>query len=134
MSEYTIVANRLTNATAEARSKQVAVPLATAPAGRSDALAPVELLLAAVAAAVLGGTEHAAVTLRFTLHDANVSVRGRYQGTTLSLAIDYELAVATDEPDGRLVQFHELVRGSDSVRRLGATGSQLTGQLRRIAS
>jgi uncharacterized OsmC-like protein len=99
--------------------------------GRLDALAPVELLLAAVAAAVLGGTEHAVVALHFRLLDATVSVRGRHEGAARALAIEYDLLLATDEPDARLLQFHEVVRRSDSVQRRGAVDRELTGSLRR---
>jgi uncharacterized OsmC-like protein len=131
MQNYTIIATRRSDAMAEARGKSVTVPLETTATGRHDALAPVELLLAAVAGAVLGGTEHAVVTLRFRLLDATVSVCGRHEGASRTLAIAYDLLLSTDEPDARLVQFHELVRRSDSVQRLGAVGRELTGSLRR---
>jgi uncharacterized OsmC-like protein len=134
MSDYTVVATRISSAVGEARGANVAIPLATLPAGLAsdEAMAPVELLLAAIAAGVLGGAECAAVALSFRLAGAVVRVRGRYDDRAApTLVVEYDLAIATDEPDARLVRFHELLRHSESVRRLGVAGAHLTGRLRR---
>ena len=64
MSEYTVVASRGANAAGEARGRSVAIPLATLRNGQLDALAPVELLLAAIAAGVLGGRRPGARQVR----------------------------------------------------------------------
>lgn len=135
MSEYTVVASRGANAAGEARGRSVAIPLGTLRDGQLDALAPVELLLAAIAAGVLGGAECAAEALSFSVTAAVVRVRGRYEdGVAPRLAVDYDLAISTDEPDGRLVQFHEFLRRSECMKLLGAAGAPLTGCLRRRPS
>ena len=134
MSDYTVVATRISSAIGEARGGNVAIPLATVPAENASdaAMTPVELLLAAIAAGVLGGAECAAMALSFHLAGAVVRVRGRYaEGASPALDVEYDLAIATDEPDTRLARFHELLRRSESVRRLGAAGAHLTGRLRR---
>ena len=132
VSPYTVVATRLTSETGEARIRSVVIPLDTRPVGRSEGVSAAELFLTAVAAAVLGGAERAAAALSFELTAAVVTVHGRYDGAeTSTLGVDYDLAIATDEPDRRFVQFHEALRGSEGVRRLGVAGGGLTGHLRR---
>ena len=129
---YTVVATRLTASTGEARIRSVVIPLDTRSPGQPDAIGPAELMLTAVAAAVLGGAEQAAIALSFDLTEAVVTVRGRYnQAAPLTLGVEYDLAIGSDEPDRRFLQFHEHLRGSETVRRLGAGGRELNGQLRR---
>jgi uncharacterized OsmC-like protein len=131
-SEHTVVATRITSAQGEARVRSVTLPLATHGAGCDDTLAPVELMLTAIAGAVLEGVEHAAGALSFRVTSAEVRVHGQYRtANPLTLAVAYDLAVATDEPDARFGQFHEVLRRSESMRRLGAVGADLTGRLRR---
>ena len=135
MREYMIVATRMTRDRCEARGTSVALELETRSERRDDAPAPVELLLAAVAGGVLGGLEHAATTLAFHVGAAVVHVHATYAGdTTRGLSVSYDLAIDTDESDGRLVCLHEQIRCSESVRRLGAAAAHLAGRIRRLTS
>lgn len=133
MHAHTILATRISGALGEARAREVVVPIETTVVGREDALSPLELLLAAVAGGVLAGVEHAAATLSFHLDGASVEVCGVCTGHATTLAVEYDLSVETDETDGRLVQFHELVRHAEGLLRLGTLGAHLTGRVRRRA-
>ena len=134
--EFTVVATRRSREATETCGSGTAVAAVAPATDRTDenarSVAAVERLLAEVATALMGGAEQAAVALSFRLGGAIVNVRGRYDDLAEpALAVDYDLAIATDEPDRRFVQFHECVRGSESVRRLGPTGVHLAGCLRR---
>jgi uncharacterized OsmC-like protein len=134
MHAHTILATRISGVLGEARAREVVVPIETTVVGREDAMSPLELLLAAVAGGVLAGVEQAAATLSFHLGGASVEVRGVCTGHATTLAVEYDLSVETDETDGRLVQFHELVRHAEGLLRLGALGAHLTGRVRRRAT
>lgn len=134
MHAHTILATRISGVLGEARAREVVVPIETTVVGRDDAMSPLELLLAAVAGGVLAGVEQAAATLSFHLGGASVEVRGVCTGHATTLAVEYDLSVETDETDGRLVQFHELVRHAEGLLRLGALGAHLTGRVRRRAT
>lgn len=135
MPEFTIESTRAARAVGRARGKSVAIPVATLAGGCTDAFAPLELLLAAIAAGVLGGAELAAEALSFHLAAVEVRVRGTHLADVPpTLFVEYDLGIVTDEPDGRLLQFHERVRQSDSVQRLGAATSGLSGRLRRVTA
>ncbi len=132
MPDFTIIATRLAPATAAARGPSTMMPIATVQGSGGDAPGPVELLLTAIAGSLLGGVEHATTALSFQLTAAEVRVDGTY-GTTgaRTLTVEYDLAVQTDEPDGRLLQFHEHVRRSESVQCLRTAGAPFSGRLRR---
>lgn len=130
--EFTVVTTRGSREASDARGSETATPIAGGVDGGACSAESVERLLAEVATALVGGAEQAAAALSFRLGGATVSVRGRYDDLAEPvLAVDYDLAIATDEPDRRFVQFHERVRGSERVRRLGAAGVHLAGCLRR---
>jgi hypothetical protein len=133
--EFTIVETRASRDTMAAGRRETPAPAdGTALDTSAGTAVAVEHLLAEVASAVMGGAEQAAAALSFQLRGALVSVRGKYDDLAEpALAVDYDLAIATDEPERRFVQFHERVRGSERVRRLGAAGVHLTGRLRRAA-
>jgi uncharacterized OsmC-like protein len=135
MHAHTVLATRISGALGEAHAREVLVPIETATAaGRDDALSPIELLLAAVAGGVLSGVEQAATVLSFQLASASVEVCGVCGGqhATPGLAVEYDLTIETAETDGRLVQFHELVRHADALLHLGDAGAHLTGRVRRL--
>lgn len=137
MHAHRVLATRLTGTLGEAHAREVAVPIETAAGGGhdDDALSPLELLLAAVAGGVLAGVEQAAATLSFQLGSASVEVCGVCAGRTATagLGVEYDLTVETSESDGRLVQFHELVRHGEVLLELGSAVGQLTGRVRRRA-
>jgi uncharacterized OsmC-like protein len=69
---YRIHARRIDAHGSLSVARQAEVPLDTDLAGRSDAMNPVELLLAALAACMLKGIERVTPMLNFQLDDAEV--------------------------------------------------------------
>ena len=135
MLEYTVTTRRTGPAAAVAacaRCPGATIALDTDPAGRTDAFNPAELLLAAVGACMLKGIERVTPMLGFRLTGAEVHVRGvRQDAPPRMLRIEYDLVVATDEPDRRLALLHENVRKFGTIFNTVASAVQLVGRIRR---
>lgn len=132
MREYSVTASRTNERASEARARAVVIPLDTASGAREDTLCAVELLLAAVGAAVLAEAEHAAVAMSFALAGARVHVRGvKPDNTARALTADYDLTVDTDEPEHRLLQLHERVWQRVNLAPFAGTAAHLSGRIRR---
>lgn len=132
MLEYSVTAMRRDAHGSSAQCKEAQIVLDTDLAGRPDAFNPAELLLAALAACMLKGIERVTPILRFELRGVEVRVHGVRQDSPPRLqSIDYEIVVATDEPDRRLALLHENVRKYGTVFNTVAPGTELHGSLRR---
>lgn len=135
MLEYDVTASRTGLAAAFAtcaRCPGATVALDADTAGRTDALNPAELLLAAVGACMLKGIERVAPMLRFRLEGAAVHLHGvRQDAPPRMLRIAYELVVDTDEPDRRLDLLHENLKKFGTIYNTVAAAVELTGQIRR---
>ena len=106
--------------------------LDTSLAGRADALNPVELLLASLAACMIKGVERSAPMLKFGFSGVTVSLSAERQDAPPKLtAITYELVVDTDESDHRLELLHTNVRKYGTISNTLATSVALTGVVRR---
>lgn len=102
-----------------------------AAAGRTAIPDPVELLLTAVAAAILAGAEEAAALLTFALTTAEVHVYAVLRiHASCPLTIAYDLTVDSEESEARLVRLHEELREQSPVLRLVAAGTMLNGRIR----
>lgn len=90
----------------------------------------VELLLMAVAAALLSGTEQAATQLRLALSAVEVHVHAalRTHGAC-PLTVDYDLTLESGEPETRLAQLHEELRQTSTVLQLISAGTLLNGRM-----
>lgn len=107
MLEYRIEANRIGEGGSVATVRQASIELDTTLAGRTDALNPVELLLASLSACMLKGVERAAPMLKFQFRSASVKLHAvRQDAPPRLISIDYELTIDTDEPDRRLELLH----------------------------
>lgn len=107
MLEYRIEANRIGEGGSVATVRQASIELDTTLAGRTDALNPVELLLASLSACMLKGVERAAPMLKFQFRSASVKLHAvRQDAPPRVISIDYELTIDTDEPDRRLELLH----------------------------
>lgn len=110
MLEYRIDAKQDGDRGGTATSHGALVDLDTTLEGRPDALNPVELLLAALAACMLKGVERSVPVLKFELRSASVRLHAvRQDAPPLLTSIDYELVLDTDEPDRRLELLHRNV-------------------------
>jgi len=132
MRTYSITARRDDANGSMAGVREAVVSLDTSLAGRDDALNPVELLLASLAACMIKGVERAAPLLKFGFTGVTVSLSAdRQDAPPLLTAITYELVVDTDESDHRLELLHTNVRKYGTISNTLATSVALTGVVRR---
>ncbi len=115
-----------------ARCKAAEIALDTDLAGNPDAFNPAELLLAALSACMIKGIERVTPLLGFSLRGVEVRVDGVRQDVPPKIeSITYEIIVDSDEPDRRLELLHENVQKFGTVFNTVASGTRLTGVLRR---
>lgn len=115
-----------------ARCKQAEITLDTGLAGSPTAFNPAELLLAALSACIIKGIERVAPILHFAYQSLEVRLDGVRQDVPPAMeSITYEILVDTMESDRRLELLHENVRKYGTVYNTLATGTRLTGTLRR---
>ena len=131
MLEYTVNATRQDASGSVASARTADVQLDTSMAGRDDALNPVELLLASLAACMIKGVERSAPMLDFAFRSVSVRLRAvRQDAPPLLLSIDYELIVDTEEPARRLELLHTNVRKYGTISNTLALAVPLTGTCR----
>ena len=105
--EYRVHARRIDAHGSLAIAKEAEVTLDTDLAGRRDAMNPVELLLAALAACMLKGIERMTPILHFQIDGAEVALEAVRQDAPPKLTlIRYEIAVDSAETDQRLDLLH----------------------------
>lgn len=132
MRSYTLSARRDDAHGSQAHVRDALVVLDTSLAGRVDALNPVELLLAALAACMIKGVERAAPLLSFAFSGVSVTLRADRQDAPPKLiAIVYELVVDTPESEHRLALLHTNVRKYGTISNTLAESVALTGTIRR---
>lgn len=130
--EYRVHARRIDAHGSLAVAKEAEVILDTDLAGRRDAMNPVELLLAALAACMLKGAERVTPMLNFDLWGIEVSLHGiRQDSPPKMVRIDYEIMVATDENDQRLDLLHRNLRKYGTISNTLAEATELVGTIRR---
>jgi uncharacterized OsmC-like protein len=132
MLEYTVRARRLDGHGSEISAKEARLVVDTDPAGRADALNPAELLLGSLAACILKGAERVLPALGFGLRGMEVTLRAtRQDSPPRIIAIDYEIAVDTDEPDRRIDLLHANIRKYGTVSNTLALALPVNGTIRR---
>lgn len=132
MRSYTLSARRNDENGSQAGVRDALVVLDTSLAGRVDALNPVELLLAALAACMIKGVERAAPLLKFDFSGVSVTLRADRQDAPPKLtAITYELVVDTPESAHRLDLLHTNVRKYGTISNTLAGSVELSGTIRR---
>ena len=131
MLDYTVTAMQQGPSGSTASARAAEVQLDTTLAGRDDALNPVELLLASLAACMIKGVERSAPMLDFQFRAVSVRLRAvRQDAPPLLVSIDYELIVDTDEPPRRLELLHTNVRKYGTISNTLALAVPLTGTCR----
>ncbi|MFN4191474.1 MAG: OsmC family protein [Tabrizicola sp.] len=130
--QYEVSARRLDATGSLATSHGAEVRLATDMEGRKDALNPVELLLSALAACMIKGTERVCPTLKFQLDGMSVLlVADRQDAPPKLTAIRYEIVVDTPESDSRLELLHRNILKYGTISNTLALAVPLTGTIRR---
>jgi uncharacterized OsmC-like protein len=134
VTDYRVDARRVDNHGSLAIAKEAEVLLDTDMAGRRDAMNPVELLLASLAACILKGTERVIPMLQFDLRGIEVSLRGvRQDSPPKIISIRYEITVDTDETDARLALLHKNLQKFGTIYNTLAGTTDLSGNIRRKA-
>ncbi len=130
--QYTVTARRVDATGGLATSHGAEVRLATDTAGRKDALNPVELLLAALAACMIKGAERVLPTLKFQLDGMSVALQADRQDAPPKLvAIRYEITVDTPEGDARLDLLHRNILKYGTISNTLSAAVPLTGTIHR---
>lgn len=132
MRSYTLSARRDDAHGSLAGVREAVVTLDTSLSGRADALSPVELLPASLAACIIKGVARAAPLLAFDFTDVSVTLRAERQDSPPKLvAISYVLRVGTEESDHRLELLHTNVRKYGTIANTLADSVALSGEILR---
>ena len=130
--EYRVHARRTDAHGSLAIAKDAEVVLDTDPAGRRDAMNPVELLLSALAACMLKGIERMMPMLMFQIDGAEVRLEAIRQDTPPKLTlIHYEIIVDSPETDQRLDLLHRNILKYGTISNTLAGAVPLQGTLTR---
>ena len=130
--DYRVQARRIDAHGSLARAKQAEVTLDTDLGGRADAMNPVELLLAALAACMLKGIERVTPMLNFRIDGAEVLQEAVRQDAPPKLTlIRYEIIVDSPETDQRLDLLHRNVLKYGTISNTLSAAVPLDGTLRR---
>lgn len=130
--EYRVTGRRIDGHGSLATAKEATVTLDTDPAGRRDAMNPVELLLSALAACMLKGIERMIPMLHFRLEGAEVTLEAIRQDAPPKLTlIRYEIVVTSDETDQRLDLLHRNVLKYGTISNTLGAAVPIEGTLRR---
>jgi uncharacterized OsmC-like protein len=130
MMNFELTAKRLSNTASEARSKDVTLEIDSGINARSDALSPMELLLASQAACFLKGIERTAPTLNFEF--TGVKVKMHATRPVLEARIDeisYLIEIETNESDERLEMMHKNLKKHGTIYNTISAGTSLRGEL-----
>ena len=132
MTEYRVSARRTDSHGSVACAKEAEVVLDTDMAGRRDAMNPVELLLAALAACMLKGIERVTPLLAFQINGAEVALEALRQDAPPKLTlIRYEIVVDSAETDQRLDLLHRNILKYGTISNTLSSAVPLEGSLRR---
>lgn len=130
--DYRVHARRLDAHGGLAAAKAAEIVLDTDPAGRRDAMNPVELLLSALAACMLKGIERVTPMLQFRIDGAEVHLEAIRQDAPPKLTlIRYEIVVDSPETDQRLDLLHRNILKYGTISNTLAGAVPLEGRLRR---
>ncbi|KAF0115534.1 MAG: stress-inducible protein OsmC/Ohr family [Rhodobacteraceae bacterium] len=130
--QYEVKARRLDETGSQAFSHGAEVRLGTDMAGRKDAMNPVELLLSALAACMIKGVERVTPMLKFQHDGVEVTLQADRQDSPPKLiAIRYDIAVTTTEPEARLDLLHRNILKYGTISNTLAGAVPMTGTIRR---
>lgn len=133
MLTFTLKANRLDERGSIVGTKQTELEIDTSVGGRQDAMNPVELLLAALAACMLKGVERLAPTIGFSFGEIAIDfVAQRPDQEARIDTITYIIRIVTDEPDSKLELLHKNLQKQGTIYNTVKLGTNLSGVIRRV--
>ena len=115
------------------KAKETELVIDTSVSGRTDALNPVELLLAALAACMLKGVERLSPTL--DLHFSNIEIDFEAHRPDLEARIEdikYVIRVTTDAPEHKLELLHKNLQKQGTIYNTVRLGTDLSGAITRV--
>ena len=135
MLECHVEAQRIDSHKSRATCKNAALVLDTEMRARADTFNPAELLLAAIAACMLKGTERVTPALGFRLRGCEMQVRGvRSENPPKTTSIEDKLIVDSDANDHRLELLRTNVCKYGTVFNTVAPGTSLSRSISRFSN
>jgi uncharacterized OsmC-like protein len=135
MTSFTITAHRVDNHISQAGNEYFTLPLGTDMDGNKDALNPMEMLMAALAACMIKGTNRLMPLLPIRIDSMDITFTATRQDSPPKVAtIDYQIQVASPDDDDRLALLHENLVKFGTVTNTIAQGTTLRGTLVRKVS
>jgi uncharacterized OsmC-like protein len=127
---FTLTANRLDDAGSKIHSKETEIVIDTGLAGRPDALNPVELLLAALAACIIKGIDRVAGTIGISYDSVNVALTAhRPEDEARIEDISYVVTIGTDADQGKLDLLHKNIERHGTIYNTVKSGTSLSGKV-----
>jgi len=135
MTSFTLRASRTDAHLSHAYNQHTSVALGTDMEGNLDALNPMEMLMAALAACMIKGTNRLMPLLPIDINSIEITLTATRQDAPPQVAtIDYQILVDSPEDDDRLALLHENLVKFGTVTNTIAAGTTLRGTLRRTHS
>lgn len=130
MMTFQVSATRIDEAGSLVTAKQAELVIDTGMAGRSDALNPVELLLAALSACMIKGIERVGATLGIDYDTVHVALTAHRPEDEARIAdISYVITVATDAGQATLDLLHKNLMKFGTIYNTIQAGTELTGTI-----
>jgi uncharacterized OsmC-like protein len=132
MMTFQVTATRGGGHVGEASNATASVPLGTDMAGNDEALNPMELLMSALAACMIKGTNRLMPILGITVEGMTIEMTAaRQDSPPLVHRIDYRIAVDSPDSDEKLALLHENLLKFGTVTNTIAAATTLAGTLER---
>jgi uncharacterized OsmC-like protein len=131
MMTFDLSARRIDSAGSLVHSKQAELVIDTGMAGRPDALNPVELLLAALAACIIKGIERVAGTLGIDYTTVDVALTAHRPLDEARIDdISYVVTIGTSAGQDKLDLLHKNLMKFGTIYNTVKSGTTLTGEIR----
>lgn len=130
MMNFQLSAQRIGPAGSVVSAKEATLAIDTSLAGRPDALNPVELLLAALAACMIKGIERVAGTLGVNYSTVQVELSARRPKEEARLEdIEYLVTIETESDQSKLDLLHKNLMKHGTIYNTVKLGTKLSGKL-----
>ena len=130
MMTFQVSAHRTDASSSKVRSKQAEIKIDTSMAGRLDALNPVELLLASLAACIIKGIERVADTLGIDYESVDVALTAYRPVDEARIDdIDYLVTIGTSADQIKLDLLHKNLMKFGTIYNTIKIGTKLTGSI-----
>jgi uncharacterized OsmC-like protein len=130
VTSFTLRATRVDDHLSQASTDDTQIFLGTDMAGNTDALNPMELLMAALAACMIKGTNRLMPLLALDIQSLDITLTATRQDSPPKVSgIEYRIVVESEDSDEKLALLHENLTKFGTVTNTIAAGTTLTGTL-----